>query len=143
MSTHESRFFGNIVQKTHLWLNEIREEMNWEAHDCAYRALRIVLQTLGIHLPLNESAQFASQLPQLIGGNDFKGWNSNCVPSKERHWEQFTANVGEAFLDDLVTQPGENTQSVLKSLSQHVSPEEIDDVKHCLPVGICCHWRMS
>ena len=141
MSKTGLRTFDSTLQKTNLWLDEIMKEMEWDDRERAYRALRAVLHTLRDHLPLNESVQLAAQLPQLIRGLYYEGWNPNHLHSKERHWEQFTTQVSEAFLDDLVAQPGKITLSVLKVLTNHVSPGEVQDVQQCLPEDIRRHWR--
>lgn len=118
-------------------------ELGWENREFAYRALRAVLHTLRDHLPMNEAVQLAAQLPQLLRGMYYEGWRPNHVQPRERHWEDFTARVSEALLDNLIAQPGLITRTVLNVLAKHVSPGEIEDVKRCLPEDIRRHWRSA
>jgi uncharacterized protein (DUF2267 family) len=129
------------VQKTNLWLNEIMRELGWENRGRTEHALSTVLHVLRDHLPLNESAQLAAQLPLLIRGIYFEGWKPSKAPINERRWDQFVAHVAEAFALTPDVDAERVTQAVLTVLARHVSDGEIADVKHCLPEDIRRHWR--
>ena len=60
--------FDTTVQKTHIWLNEIMQELGWEDRYKAYLGLRTTLHALRDRLPIEETAQLAAQLPMLIRG---------------------------------------------------------------------------
>ena len=155
MSATGLRAFDSTIQRANIWLDDIMDELDWNDRERAYRALAAVPHALRDRLPLTKSAQLAAQLPQMIRGLYFEGWATlptlhfvsgriwwampGWVPSapssRERHWNQFLDHVS-ASLD-----PEAITRAVLKTLTKHVSPGEIVDVKHCLPGKIRKHWR--
>jgi uncharacterized protein (DUF2267 family) len=140
MSTAGLPAFDHALQKTNLWLDEIMRELYWTDRQRAYHALQVVLHALRDHLPLGEMAQLAAQLPQLIRGLYYEGWRPSATPVKARHWDQFVAQVTDAFARDLNAQPEQIIRAVLKVLGKHVSAGEIIDVKRCLPEEIRRHW---
>lgn len=141
MSATGLAVFDSTLQKTNIWLDDIMDELDSRDRHRAYHALRTVLQALRDRLPINESAQLAAQLPQLIRGVYFEGWNPASKNPKERHWDQFVDHVGEAFANDPDCVPEILTRAVLRVLGKHVSSGEIVDVKRCLPEDIRRHWR--
>lgn len=134
--------FDSTIQKTNIWLDDIKQELRWESRERAYHALRAVLHTLRDHLPVNESAQLAAQLPQLIRGMYFENWKPGRAAAKERHWDQFVSHVSESFALDPAANGTEITRAVLAVLAKHVSDGEITDVKHCLSEDLRRLWKM-
>jgi uncharacterized protein (DUF2267 family) len=143
MSATGLRSFDSTLQKTNIWLDDIMRELEWFDREWAYEALRVVLHALRDHLPIDESAQLAAQLPQLIRGLYYEGWDPSRSRAKERHWDEFTVQVADAFSRNPLAHPGRVTEAVLKVLARHVSEGEIADVKHCLPEEIRRHWKQS
>lgn len=143
MSSTGLRSFDSTIQKANIWINDVMKELGWDDRELAYRALRAVLHTLRDYLPINESVQFAGQLPQLLRGMYYEGWQPGRMHHKERHWEQFTDRVSKAFLDDLIAEPGKMTLNVLNVLTRHISPGEIEDAQRCLPEDIRNHWTRA
>jgi len=121
------------VEKAHIWLNDMASEMGTEDRGEAYRALRAYLHALRDRLPVDEAAQLAAQLPELVRGIYYEGWNPSATPVKYRGFDEFLARVAvEAGLD------GETAASFASSaaasvLRRHVSAGEIDDIRAILP----------
>jgi len=141
MSATGLAVFDSTLQKTNIWLDDIMDELSSQDRHRAYHALQAVLHALRDRLPINESAQLAAQLPQLIRGAYFEGWNPAAKHPKERHWDQFVDHVGESFANDPDCLPEFLTRAVLRVLGKHISSGEIIDVKRCLPEDIRRHWR--
>jgi uncharacterized protein (DUF2267 family) len=127
--------FDTTVQKTHIWLNEIMQELGWEDRYKAYPGLRTTLHALRDRLPIEETAQLAAQLPMLIRGLYYEGWDPTEKPQKVQHTEVFLMPIREHFRHDPRVNAEQVARAVLKVLTQHVSEGEIADVKHCVP----CH----
>lgn len=141
MSATGLKVFDSTVQTTNIWLDDLMRELGWDDRHRAYHALRAVLQTLRDHLPVNEMAQFAAQLPLLVRGVFYEGWHPAGKPVKERKQDEFVAHVSEAFALDVDANPEQITRAVFKVVSKHVTAGETGDVKQCLPSGVRELWK--
>ena len=121
------------VEKTHIWLNEIAEELGDQDHQYAYRALRAVLHTLRDRLTCsNVAAKLAAQLPTLIGIDD-EEWDPSCMLLPIHGVEAFLDHVaGEGRMAG-ETEASVAVTAVARVLRAHVSAGEIDEVLAVLP----------
>jgi uncharacterized protein (DUF2267 family) len=106
----------------------------------AYIALRAALHALRDRLTVQEGAQ----LPMLIRGLYYEGWNPSGKPSRVRHKEQFLSHIEEQYrgsgrFDDL-TDPERMAHAVFTVLAERISAGEIEDVKHILPAELRELW---
>lgn len=121
------------VEKAHIWLNDMAAEMGTEDRNEAYRALRAYLHALRDRLPVDEAAQLAAQLPELIRGIYYEGWNPSATPVKYRGFDEFLTRVSaEAGLDG-ETEASFAASAAASVLRRHVSAGEIDDIRAILP----------
>lgn len=143
MSTHSVETFDSTLQKTHMWINDVMAELGWEDEQHrAYLGLRTVLQALRDRLTIEEAAQFAAQLPMLVRGFYYEGYNPTGKPVKERHKEEFLAHVTDAFRRDEAgkVDPESMTRAVFRVIAKHVTSGEVEDVKLGLPAEIRAVW---
>jgi hypothetical protein len=63
------------VEKAHIWINDVAEELGIEDSHRAYRVLRAFLHALRDHLSVDEAAQLAAQLPIFVRGVFYEGWD--------------------------------------------------------------------
>lgn len=132
--------FDQTLQTTHIWLDDLMRFLGWSDRQRAYHALRVVLQSLRDHLPINDAAHLSSQLPLLLRGVFFEGWSPAKTPLKERSSDQFLAHVNDAFLFDVEADARQIVAAVCRVLNKHVSAGEIDQIRHVLPAGIRNLW---
>jgi len=130
----------NAVHTTNIWLKELMEELGWEDRQRAYHAFGAVLHALRDRLPVAEVADFGAQLPMLIRGLYYEGWNPNGKPLKERRREEFLAHIATAWPGQAEIFPEGIAWAVFKVLEMHVSAGEIKDVQHVLPTEIRTLW---
>jgi len=83
-------------------------------HD-AYVALRATLHALRDRLPVEETAELAAQLPMLVRGVYYEGWDPTGKPVRERSLEGFLAGVA-------VELPIARTRSPSRARSSRCSP---------------------
>jgi uncharacterized protein (DUF2267 family) len=140
MATTGPDIFDSTVHQTHQWLRDIMEEMGWEDRQRAYSALRGTLHALRDHLTVDEGAQLSAQLPMLIRGIYYEGWDPSRVPVRERHREQFLARVAEAFRGTRPVNAEHMARAVLKVLASHIAAGEGEDVRQMLPAAIRSLW---
>jgi uncharacterized protein (DUF2267 family) len=121
------------VEKAHLWLNDMAAELGTEDRNEAYRALRAYLHALRDRLTVDEAAQLAAQLPELIRGIYYEGWNPSATPVKYRGFDEFLDRIsGDAILDG-ETQASFAASAAATVLRRHVSAGEIEDIRAILP----------
>jgi uncharacterized protein (DUF2267 family) len=133
--------FDTTIQKTHVWLHDVMNQLDWEDQpQKAYLALRTVLHALRDRLTVEEAVQLGAQLPMLIRGFYYEGWKLTGKPVKERHKEEFLEHVKKAFKDDMTVNPEAVVRAVFKVLAKRTSKGEIDDVKHMLPAALQKLW---
>jgi len=140
METIEVEIFNKTLLKTRGWLKDLMEELDWEEPHKAYLALRAVLHVLRDRLTIEEAAQLAAQLPMLIRGFYYEGWDPSGKPLKERHQEEFLSHVKSYFKNDEKIEPERVVRAVFKVLSKHISQGEIEDVKQTLPGKLRILW---
>lgn len=129
--------FESSLDKTNLILKDIEQAYNWppERRNQSYAALRTVLHLLRDRLPMEESVEFAAQLPLVLRGVYFDGWEPSNVPIKLSR-EDFLFEVRRNFRYDLDGGPEQVVRVVLDALRRHVTEGEWNDVKSNMPQDI-------
>ncbi|BCB77635.1 DUF2267 domain-containing protein [Phytohabitans flavus] len=127
-------YLGDTIEKTDVLLKDIESELGLpkERRDLSYKAMRAVLHALRDRLGVEESAQLAAQLPTLVRGAYYEGWQPETVPVKMSREEWLQRVYVECPLDVKGGTP-RLVQAVLGSLSRHVTRGEWDDVRASLP----------
>jgi uncharacterized protein (DUF2267 family) len=132
--------FDRTIHKTNNWLNELMEILGWHDRHKAYLALRVTLHGVRDRLTVEEGAQLGAQLPMLIRGFYYEGWDPTGKPLKVRHKEEFLARVEEQFSGDDQVDAEQVARAVFTLLSNRVTEGEIEDVKHVLPAELRELW---
>jgi uncharacterized protein (DUF2267 family) len=140
MSTTGLDVFDTTVQKTNNWLNDLMQVLRWPDKHKVYLALRATLHALRDRLTVEEVAHLGAQLPMLIRGFYYEGWDPTDKPLKQRHKEQFLARIEEQFNDDDSIDPEVVVRAVFFVLEHRVTEGEIEDVKQILPAEIRDLW---
>lgn len=130
----------HTVHLTNEWLKQISDRLNWDNRQRAYRLLRVTLQTLRDWLSINEAANLGAQLPMLIRGIYYEGWNPSAAPSKQRSKADFVARVEKAFETDPIDNVDEALTAVFITLNDHITKGEVDDVRQSLRLGLRNIW---
>lgn len=132
--------FDTTIQKTNNWLYDLMQVLRWSDKHKAYLALRATLHALRDRLTVEEVAHLGAQLPMLIRGFYYEGWDPTGKPLRERHKEQFLARIEQQFNDDDSIDPEVVARAVFFVLGHRVSEGEIEDVKQILPAEIRHLW---
>ena len=139
MSTTGLEVFDRTIHKTNIWLKELMGMLDCEERHEAYLALRATLHALRDRLTIEETAQFAAQLPMLIRGFYYEGWDPTGKPLKERHRDEFLKRIKEE-LRAYEIDAEETVRAVFMVLANRISKGEIEDVEHVLPKEIRDLW---
>ena len=133
---NEPSIVARSVEKTNLWLDELAADLGESDRKTAYEILRAFLHALRDRLTVEESAQLAAQLPTLIRGIYFEGWQPARTPERYPDIETFLTRVaGEARLHG-ETEASYAASAAARVLQRHVSGGEIEDVLATLPTAI-------
>ncbi|MEK8105129.1 DUF2267 domain-containing protein [Micromonospora sp. M12] len=126
--------FESSLDKTNLILKDIENAYGWpkDRRNQSYAALRTVLHLLRDRLAVDESVEFAQQLPVLVRGIYFDGWVPSDVPIKLNR-DDFLYEVRQGFPYDVEGGAERITQVVLDTLRRHVTQGEWQDVKDTMP----------
>jgi uncharacterized protein (DUF2267 family) len=121
----------STTQKTHEWIARIAETLHMEKRD-ACKALRAVLQTARDRLPVDVAVHFGAQLPMLVRGMYYEGWEPSKVPIKMSR-QEFLDAIAEKIVAGRVIDPAETTESVVAVIAGHLGAGEMQKVMHSFP----------
>jgi uncharacterized protein (DUF2267 family) len=141
--------FERALQKAHGWLDAVNEELGWVDRGHAYGALRATLHALRDRLTVDEAADLAAQLPMLVRGVFYEGWDPSSTPARIRHRDEFLEPITRAILWEPSPDAERVARAVFAVLCREVSRGEIDDViaslpeeiRQLFPSGAVADWR--
>jgi uncharacterized protein (DUF2267 family) len=141
MSATGLEVFDTTLQKTNRWLNEAMELLDTKDKHMAYLAFRSTLHALRDRMTVEEVAQLAAQLPMLMRGFYYEGWDPTGKPLKLRTREEFLERVAQELKtsgDGLDPEP--LARAVFAVLDERLTEGEIEDLKASLPEKIRELW---
>jgi uncharacterized protein (DUF2267 family) len=124
------------VQKANEWLAELADELGTEDRAMAWRVLRGYLQLVRDRLTVEEAAQLAAQLPHLLRGVFYEGFDPGHQPKKIRDRDEFVAALADRSQLSDHAQAAYVAAAATRVLRKHVTPGEIDDILAQLPEEI-------
>lgn len=134
--------FDASLVKTNLWLSEIAGLLGWEDGHRALGALRATLHALRDRLDVDHAARLGAQLPLIVRGVYYEGWDPSGKPLRVRHVDDFLELVarelapGQDDLDRIV-------RAVLRVLCKHVTPGESERIRQVLPRSFRELWPVD
>lgn len=123
---------AHTVQQTQVWLKELRDNSDLADEAAALSVLRAVLHQVRDRLSLEEAVDLSSQLPLLVRGIYFEGWQPAQVPQKVHSKREFLERVADRLLPHRIP-PEQAVRDVLALLAHHCDPGEISDVIAQMP----------
>ena len=123
-------------EQAQLWIDETAAELGQDDRRAAYRALKAVLHALRDRTTVAESAQLASQLPELIRGAFYENWRPAGTPERYRDAAAFLDRVREGAGLAGETEASFVVSGVMSVLRRHVSRGELDDVLATMPTPV-------
>ena len=135
MSQNTVRSIEKSIQKLNEWTNGITAKMQWEDREFAYTAIRAVLHALRDRLSVAEVADFGAELPLVIRGVYYEGWNPAKNPIKMGRSE-FIKKVHSYFNYDPLVEPEKIIHMVFDVIHKHIPNGEMRDILTSLPKDI-------
>jgi len=131
MSSREFTVFDSAVLTARTWLADTMTELGTDDPHAAYRALRAWLHAVRDRMPVTSAARFAAQLPELLRGVFYEGWQPGRVPVKYGSAEYRRRYSGEAGID--VDQVEAVSAAVVRALGRHMGSGELAGVLAMMP----------
>lgn len=130
----------NSIHKTNEWINEIKEELNWDDEKQAYTALEGTLQQIRDMLTVEEATDFGSQLPLILRGTYYSNWDPSDTPKTMKR-SNFVSRVHAHLQNNPDIEPNQTVQKILNVIERKISEGEISDIKAQLPDKIKKYWN--
>lgn len=132
------------VQLTHMWVNDVAQELGTDNKRKAFQGLRAMLHLLRDRIPLGEAANLGAQLPILLAGFYYEGWKPESTPNKSRTKAEFLDELRQRLhqygLDDSSLDPEQLARAVFKVISTRVTTGEVEEVRGILPDPVKELW---
>jgi uncharacterized protein (DUF2267 family) len=123
---------ARTVQKTQEWLKELGDNGDLADTQESLAVLRVVLHHLRDRLTLEEAVDLGAQLPTLVRGIYYEGWQPRKPLVRIRSRQKFVHEVAARDFPNAV--PSERAiRDVFALLAHHCDPGEISDVIGQLP----------
>ena len=139
MSTTGLEVFDKTLQTTHIWLDEIIEDLGTDRHT-AWHVLGAVLHALRDRLPLDLSAHLSAELPLLVRGAYFDGWRPAKDALKERSLAEFLEHVSDGLAGTKPIGSVDAVRSVFAVLERHIAKGQAVKVRKALPEEVRALW---
>jgi uncharacterized protein (DUF2267 family) len=117
--------FDKYAAKGNEFINALETELENKGRDHAARVLRSVFRALRNRLSVNESMQFAAQLPMALKAVYIDGWK----PGKK----QKRIQTMDDFANEVIHEDG---LTVMRTLSNYVSAGEMKDISSVFPISM-------
>ena len=123
------------VQKSNEWLRDLAADLGVDERT-AWRVLRAYLQLLRDRLTVDEAAQLAAQLPHLLRGVFYEGFDPSRQPERIRDRDVFLERLRErAQLAD-AEEAAHVAAAATRVLRRHITEGEFEDLLAQLPAEI-------
>lgn len=136
----ELKAFEHTMALTNEWLNQLDQRLGWENKQRTYRLLRETMHAIRDCLGVNEASHLASELPMLIRGLYYEGWEPSATPVADNKKDAFILRIDRAFKND----PLENSETAIRAifdfLGEKISKGEIRDVRQSMSADLQKMW---
>ena len=132
--------FDKTVQEANLWLKDIMDRLGTTDRHRAYSSLRAVLHALRDRIGAESAAHLGAQLPMLLRGLYYEGWDPTDKPTKERHEEAFLSHIARELPRAEEGEVEQGAMAVLDVLSKHIDRGAAIKIAAMFPHGLRKFW---
>jgi uncharacterized protein (DUF2267 family) len=125
--------FAKMTQQANIWVKDMMAGLGTTDAHKALHALRAGLQSLRDRLSVDQAAQLSAQLPLIIRGMFFEGWDPSSTPLRIRHRAEFLALVREKYAPREDISAEDIMRSLFRVLDKHVAAGEVGHLMVTLP----------
>lgn len=140
MSATGLEVFDKTIHETNSYVKIVMRELETDDRRMAFGALRGALHALRDNLDVQVGAHLAAQLPMLVRGLFYEGWNPEAAPARARHLDEFLELVSQHLPPQLQRYPEEAARSAFAALRERVDNGELQKVIGCMAKGLHTLW---
>jgi len=129
---HQVSVIDRTVAKTNEWLERLCRELGTDDRQRAYGVLRAVLHALRDRIGPEVSVHLAAQLPLLVRGVFYEGWDPGSMPQKLT-LDEFIVRVERDANLQSSAEAASGTRAVMQVLRDELAPGTMDHVDAVLP----------
>ena len=134
MSRKNSGVFDRAVRTSNTWLADVAEVFGTDDRRFAHRVVRAWLHAIRDRLTVPEAVHFGAQLPELLRGVYYDGWNPTRTPVKYGPEEFVSRFAREAMIS--VADVRWTAARISLIMQAHLSPGQLDHALAQLPVWL-------
>lgn len=125
--------FDKTLHETNLWLKEVADALDVDSREDAYAALKAALHALRDRIGPENAVHLGAQLPILLRGVFYEGWQPAKTPTHERHIDPFLDGLGRRLPDRLAGEPEPVARAVFNVIWQRIDAGEVAKLIEMLP----------
>ena len=131
--------FGESVRASQVWIEDVMRETGLDRR-AAMQALRAVLHAIRDEVTVRQSGHLAAEMPTLVRGLYFEGWEPGRPPPTNHSPERFTERVrSELARSGLDVDGAAIVRSVFRVLERRM-PVPAAKIKQALPRELRAWW---
>lgn len=131
--------FDKSIQTTHIWLNEINDQIGPDRH-LAWRVLGAVLRALRDSLPVQMAAHLSADLPLVVRGAFYDQYRPPRDGKLIETGEEFIECVADDLTQTRPLNPVQSIRAVFHVLNHYLPPGLVTKVQQDLPYRIRSLW---
>lgn len=128
--------FDRTVQETNLWLREMMDELGMDSREDAYAGLKATLYALRDRIGPENAVHLGAQLPLLLRGAFYEGWQPAKTPTYERHLDLFLEHLADRLPTRLAHEPGLVARAVFNVMWRRIDAGEVAKLIDMLPLEL-------
>ncbi len=128
--------FDATVQQTNLWLKDLMARIPTTDRHYAYQLLRATLHVFRDRIGAENAVHFGAQLPMLIRGFYYEGWQPAKQQPKTRHLDEFLAAVEDEAGRNLGAGAGGKVKAVFAVVADKIDAHEVEKLRKVLPTEL-------
>jgi uncharacterized protein (DUF2267 family) len=124
--------FDSTVQQTNLWLKDLMGRIPTTDRHFAYQLLRATLHVFRDRIGHENAVHFGAQLPMLIRGFYYEGWQMNKPAPKTRHADDFMNAIEDEAGRTLGPDLRDKVRAVFSVVADHIDAHEMEKLRKVL-----------
>lgn len=132
--------FDDTIHTTNTWLHEITSRMGWDDRRRGYRLLRLGLHAIRDQMSANEIAHVSAQLPLLVRGIFFEGWQPARPSTGVDDIEEFLSGIRDAFSDIPGFEAEAGFRELISVMRMHLTDGLMENMRSAMPEAIRPLW---